>query len=97
MRVPRHGHDNAYREIDLEEVVVETCEGAPGDLVLLVQVPEHRPWATLRWLRDQRAKRRLPIYRRGARVLVSLEDVDRLVSFEPAMRGPLAREVACRG
>ena len=76
---------------------METHDQAPGDLVLLTEVPEHRPWASVRWLRDQRAKRRLPIYRRGARVLVSLEDVDRLVSFEPAMRGPLAKEVACRG
>jgi hypothetical protein len=68
-----------------------------NDLVLLTEVPAHRPWATLRWLRDQRAKRRLPIYRRGGRVLVSLGDVDRLVAYEPAITGPLASDAHCRG
>lgn len=63
----------------------------PADLVPLREVPEHRPWVTLRYLRKQRAERRLPVWKLGSRLLlVSLADVDALPQHEPARRGPLA-------
>jgi hypothetical protein len=64
----------------------------PRDLVPFAEVPDHRPWVTVRYLRKLRAERRLPVWRLGSRLLVSLADVDRLPQSEPARRGPLATE-----
>jgi excisionase family DNA binding protein len=46
------------------------------DLIPLTKVPDHRPWATVRWLRRATYERRLPFHRVGGKVLVDLADLD---------------------
>ena len=46
------------------------------NLVLLLQVPEHRPWATERQLRRMVAEKRIPYYKVRGRVLLDLDDID---------------------
>jgi hypothetical protein len=58
--------------------------------VPFAEVPDHRPWVTTRYLRKLRAERRLPVWRLGSRLLISLADIDQLPQPEPARRGPLA-------
>lgn len=60
-------------------------------LVPLVEVPQHRPWATVRYLRRLVYERRIPYVKlapgRAGRVLIDLEDLDRFVEearVEPA-------------
>jgi hypothetical protein len=75
----------------LETPRLPKCSVVPGDLYPLDEVAAHgRPWATVRRLRDARAKRVLPVWVLGRRILVSLRDVDALLTEEPAKRGPLA-------
>lgn len=64
----------------------------PRDLVPLRDAPSHRPEWTRRHLLELRARRELPVYRPagGRRLYVRLADLDALVEFEPALRGPLA-------
>jgi hypothetical protein len=45
-------------------------------LVPLTDVPSHRPWATVRWLRRQVGERRLPHHKVNGRVLIDLVDLD---------------------
>ena len=63
----------------------------PSDLVPFLDVLRHRPWTNERYLRGLRARRELPVWRLGTRLLVSLADVDALLLEEPARRGPLAK------
>lgn len=55
----------------------------PDRLVPLVEVPRHRPWATVRYLRRLVYERRIPYVKlsagRGGRVLIDLDDLDRFV------------------
>jgi hypothetical protein len=55
----------------------------PRQLVPLTDVPKHRPWATVRYLRRLVYERRLPYHKldpgRSGRVLIDLEDLDRFV------------------
>ncbi|MGO9457607.1 MAG: hypothetical protein ACLP62_11245 [Acidimicrobiales bacterium] len=49
-------------------------------LVALLEVPDHRPWATKRLLRRLVYERRIPFHKLGdgrcARVLIDLDDLD---------------------
>ena len=63
----------------------------PRQLVPLVEVPEHRPWITVRYLRRLVYERRIAYVKldpgRPGRVLIDLDDLDRLVDearVEPA-------------
>ena len=46
------------------------------ELVPLLDVPEHRPWVTTRWLRRLVYERRIPFHKVGGRVLIDLADLD---------------------
>lgn len=48
----------------------------PRQLVPLVEVPQHRPWTTVRWLRRLVYERRIPFHKVGGRVLIDLDDLD---------------------
>jgi hypothetical protein len=52
---------------------------AGRNLVPLLEVPEYRPWATVRWLRRQVNERRIGYYKAGGRVLLDLAELDSLV------------------
>jgi excisionase family DNA binding protein len=46
-------------------------------LIPLLEVPQHRPWASVRWLRRLVAERKIPYYNpTGGKVLIALEDLD---------------------
>lgn len=47
-------------------------------LVPLVNVPEHRPWVTVRWLRRAVYEETIPFHKVGGRVLIDLADLDAL-------------------
>lgn len=55
----------------------------PRQLVPLTDVPNHRPWATVRYLRRLVHERRIPYFKldpgRSGRVLIDLEDLDHFV------------------
>jgi excisionase family DNA binding protein len=55
----------------------------PRQLVALVDVPKHRSWVTVRYLRRLVYERRIPYHKldpgRSGRVLIDLEDLDRFV------------------
>jgi hypothetical protein len=52
---------------------------ANRQLVPLLEVPEHRPWASVRWLRRLVANRQIPYSNpTGGRVLIDLADLDAL-------------------
>jgi excisionase family DNA binding protein len=46
------------------------------DLVPLTEVPEHRPWCTVRYARRLVQERRVPFHRVGRKVLIDLDDLD---------------------
>ncbi len=48
----------------------------PRQLVPLLDVPTHRPWATVRWLRRLVYEHRIPFHKVGGKVLVDLADLD---------------------
>jgi hypothetical protein len=54
--------------------------GKPRQLVPLTEVPEHRPWTTVRWLRRAVYERKIPFHKlgdsRSDRVLIDLVDLD---------------------
>ena len=59
------------------------------NLVPLLEVPEHRSWATARWLRRQVSERHIGYYKAGGRVLLDLAELDSMVErgrVEPAER-----------
>jgi excisionase family DNA binding protein len=47
-------------------------------LVPLLEVPEHRPWISVRYLRRLVAERRIAHHKVGRKVLIDLADVDEL-------------------
>jgi hypothetical protein len=51
---------------------------ATRNLVPLLDVPSHRPWTTVRWLRRQVAERRVPFYKVAGKVLLDLNELDAL-------------------
>lgn len=55
--------------------------GKQRQLIPLTEVPEHRPWATVRYLRYLVEHRRIPYHKlnegRAGRVLIDLDDLDR--------------------
>jgi hypothetical protein len=61
--------------------VSQFVPSTPRQLVPLVDVPKHRPWTTVRYLRRLIYERRLPFHKlgdsRSARVLIDLADIDR--------------------
>jgi len=68
---------------------------APRRLVPLLTVSTQPgyAWATTRWLRRQVAERRIPFHKVGRKVLLDLDDIDRLVDggrVEPAEGAPWA-------
>jgi DNA-binding transcriptional regulator YiaG len=72
-------------------ILVMFAVSAPAkarNLIPLLEVPSHRPWTTVRWLRRQVAERRIPYYKpTGGRVLIDLADLDALAErgrVEPA-------------
>lgn len=62
---------------------------APADLVRLTEAQHHRPWATPRYVRRLVSERRIPSYRPGRHVLVSLGDLDAYAAagYRPADGG----------
>jgi hypothetical protein len=48
------------------------------DLVLLTQVPAHRQWATIPWLRRQVLEHRIGHFKVAGRVLIDLGELDQL-------------------
>jgi excisionase family DNA binding protein len=44
----------------------------------LLEVPEHRPWCSVRYARRLVAERRIPFHKVGRRVLLDLNDLDEL-------------------
>ena len=46
------------------------------ELVPLIEVPNHRPWANERVLRRLVAEKRVPYHKVGRRVLFDLRDLD---------------------
>lgn len=63
-----------------------------SQIVPLADVPKHRPFLSRRQVQELRAKRMIPVHRiaDGRRLYVDLHDIDRLLTTEPALRGPLA-------
>jgi excisionase family DNA binding protein len=58
-------------------------------LVALVDVPEHRPWCSVRYTRRLVAERRIPFHKVGRRVLIDLNDLDEFAErgrIEPPRR-----------
>jgi excisionase family DNA binding protein len=51
-----------------------------ADLRTITQVTTERPWITERYLRRLIFERRVPYYKIGRRVLVSLSELDQLVA-----------------
>jgi excisionase family DNA binding protein len=55
--------------------------GKTRQLVPLKEVPQHRPWATERYLRRLVSERRIPFHKLGTErqspVLIDLDDLDR--------------------
>jgi hypothetical protein len=49
----------------------------PANLVRLTQVPQHREWTTVRWLREAVYRGTLPHYKIG--VLIYLDELDDVV------------------
>jgi excisionase family DNA binding protein len=47
-------------------------------LVLLLEVPKHRPWMSVRYLRRLVTERRIAHHRVGRKILIDLADVDAL-------------------
>ncbi len=58
-------------------------------LIPLTQVPMHRPWTTVRWLRRAVYERRLPYHKAIGKVLIDLDDLDAL-----AERGRISGDAA---
>lgn len=58
----------------------------PRQLVPLMEVPEHRPWATERWLRRAVSQRVIPFHKtspqRSGRVLIDLADLDAYIESQ---------------
>jgi excisionase family DNA binding protein len=52
----------------------------PTDARTIPQIEAERPWATARYLRRLIFEKRLPYYKVGRRVLVSLAELDELVA-----------------
>lgn len=53
-----------------------TDQPTERQLVPLTLVPDHRPWATVRWLRRLVYERRIPYHKVAGRVLIDLADLD---------------------
>lgn len=52
----------------------------PEDVRTIPQVEAERPWASQRYLRRLIFERRVPFYKVGRRVLISLAELDELVA-----------------
>jgi hypothetical protein len=46
------------------------------NLVPLIDVPKHRPWTNVRWLRRAVYEHRLPYHKVIGKVLIDLDDID---------------------
>ena len=57
-----------------------------ANLVPLIDVPKHRPWATVRWVRRMVYDERIGCYKVGGKVLVDLDELDAKV--EQGRRSP---------
>ena len=55
---------------------VKTTTSQQRDLVALVDVPDRRPWTTVRWLRRAVYEHRIPYHKVGGKVLIDLADLD---------------------
>jgi excisionase family DNA binding protein len=55
---------------------VTAAAKAARDLVPLTEVPAHRPWAKVRWLRRLVAEHRIPFYKVAGKVLLDLNELD---------------------
>lgn len=57
---------------------VNTKLSHPRELVPLTEVPSHRPWVTVRWLRRFVYEHRIPYHKVAGRVLIDLADLDEM-------------------
>lgn len=79
----RSGKKQGHRPGGAGAVASPTDLGAvarPADLRTVAQVEAERPWASERYLRRLIFERRVPYYKVGRRVLVSLGELDAVVA-----------------